>query len=205
MRILVFNALGWSLVGPAALAGVRPDIEADALDCELYVDDFALVTGGQEGALRTSLVVNLRNRARDAVDAVGFFAVYRERRIERTFSQGRLVDQAIVEAGFAESTAALNTSEDAWRVEFPWRWEESALVQGERQIQSFAFHVDLRDGAVRKRLWLKGPGRDFASEDFDPALFPYSGPVKVSEGAMSRYLWQDGGSPLFTSRQRCAG
>jgi hypothetical protein len=186
-RTMLFKMLGCSgafVLSVSALAQTRPDIEADANHCELYVDDFAVVQMPGRSTHHLPLVATLKTRPQDVVVGVGVF-------------------MSTVQAFIAQLVPATIAGDDRWKVTFDPGLDAPLGGEEEKGV-SFAYFVDLRDGALFKRLWLRAGHRNFTLADFDSARWLFSDPVRLNGEDEFRYLWRDGGSPLFAARTSCA-
>lgn len=193
----------WAQTQPSA--PLRPDVEDVARFCELFVDDFALVSSGYRGTSSLELQASLRTRPGDDVAGVGLYARFHEDAYTKTFdASGNVVSETRTERDAAEALPARREPDGRWKATFLLEFDNYGQTGAQRALEAFAFFVDLREGALIKRLWVKAGTRDFDASDFAPSRWFYSQPVFLGGYSTARYLWRDGGSPVFATREACA-
>jgi hypothetical protein len=200
----------FSFVATVALAdGVQtttsPDLEADARYCEVFVDDFALVSTGYRGTGSLDFRASLQTRPGDDVVGAGGFVSFHEQAYQKTFdASGQVVSETQTQREASEPLPGGIQLDGRWSVAFTLEFDNYGREGAKRDVKGFAFYVDIREGSRIKRLWVKAGQRDFGAADFDADQWFYSNSVFLGGYSSAKYLWRDGGSPLFTSRVACA-
>jgi hypothetical protein len=204
--LLVVVALVLPGVGPTpAYADARPDFEGVVSSCELFVEDYAVVSMGYRGVSASNMRTTLRTREGDDVVGVSLWVAFNEETFVKTSDPGGDSSGLKRERRDAqEAFPARSLGGGGWLADFAQAWNNYGENGATRVVKTFAYYVDLRTAGGLERLWLKGPGRDFTLDDVSPTIWNYSDPVATGGYASGRYLWRDGGSPLFSSRVTCA-
>jgi hypothetical protein len=188
----------------------QADQNKDVNDCEIYVDDFSVVSAGSYGSGIENIVANLVMRSdlnAQVVAVAGFF----------NFS-GKYTTFSKAPDGTEKSEVVTTLNEQSFqsgertidgqnlRVVFPISWTNAGFDMATRSVSNFTYKVTVRDPSDQvTHFWLKNAGRDFSSDDISKDKYYYSQGVYLGGYSTARYLWRDSGSPLFANRARCLG
>lgn len=189
-------------VGGAAI------IEADANNCEIYVDDFFEAYTGVYGSSGQAIGAILQVPS-DAVKA-GMVVYFDETFQRYTYENGarQLVEEKVTEGAtkFIEGRRLENNQGQArFEVEFQESYDSQGREISTRTLRNFAFFVEFSSpSGDTYRFWLKDKGgADFLAADYDRANYYYSNGVFNGGYTTRYYLWQDSGSSLFDARNTC--
>lgn len=182
--------------------GYKPDVEATAHHCELFVDNFSLYSMSYRGARASSIDFEIVTRPEDEVINVGGLAWVQENSYVRVNDERETFDGEKL-IGFVYSRLFENRGYDgrAW-LQLKVDWDQFGNNGGTRDLKRVNLFVDIRQDGQIKRLWLNENGSEFTRANYDQQSWPYSAGVPLGYGYKT-YLFQDSGSPLFHARNSC--
>jgi hypothetical protein len=197
MKLNALLSLAALISSTLALAATDRDVS----DCEFYVDDFAVVATGAYGSGNHELRANLKVRSDLSEKVISAGAIFLA---SGTYTkEGQTWSEPVTSLN---ATAERTMSGKFLQVDFLRDWDTYGQDIGDRSISAFTYYVTIREtNGEATTYWLKKNGSDFSNADIAPENWYYSEGIFLGGYSTARYLWRDGGSPLFANRTSCVG